>query len=278
MPGIVKMVSARRRRALRALGHHGRPLAHPLPAGRQQAADGRRQRRRHRRPGAAHRHLHRQTQHRPRDAASSATSGTSATAPPAASRTRSTPTRRTASIRSPSRSPTLPAPPAATTLEIAVGSAPPVAEILEPGAGAKFRIGDTVNFVGKGTDAEDGELTGDRLQWNATLHHDEHLHYDAFKGEGEQGSFTLGRPRRRHLRGTLPHRDRQPGSPGHGLCGYQAAARSPTPSTLCPQDCPSPMPAAATRRHSRSRPMSTPNASSRRPPTTPGGLRLRRLV
>ena len=77
------------------------------------------------------------------------------------------------------------------SLEIAVGSAAPTVEILEPATGATFRIGDTVNLVGKGTDANGGALTGDRLQWNATLHHDEHVHYDAFKGEGEQGSLHL---------------------------------------------------------------------------------------
>jgi glucose/arabinose dehydrogenase len=80
---------------------------------------------------------------------------------------------------------------ASDTLEIAVGSGPPVAEILEPGNGAKFRIGDTVNFNGKATDAEDGDLTGANLRWTVTLHHLEHLHYDYFNGEGETGSFRF---------------------------------------------------------------------------------------
>ncbi len=80
---------------------------------------------------------------------------------------------------------------AGDTVEIAVGSAPPVAEILEPGEGAKFRVGQTVNFKGKATDAEDGDLTGANLQWSVTLHHLEHVHYDYFNGEGESGSFRF---------------------------------------------------------------------------------------
>jgi glucose/arabinose dehydrogenase len=78
---------------------------------------------------------------------------------------------------------------ASDSLEIAVGSAPPVAEIVEPGEGAKFRIGQMVNFKGKATDVEDGELAGASLQWSVTLHHLEHVHYDYFNGEGESGSF-----------------------------------------------------------------------------------------
>ena len=70
------------------------------------------------------------------------------------------------------------------SIAIAVGSEPPVAKILEPGDGAKFRIGESINFAGKGTDPDDGDLSGSSLQWNATLHHHEHVHYDAFKGEG----------------------------------------------------------------------------------------------
>jgi hypothetical protein len=77
------------------------------------------------------------------------------------------------------------------TLEIAVGSSPPQAEILTPGEGAKFRIGDTVNFAGRATDAEDGELGGADLQWTVNLHHLEHIHYDFFNGEGTEGSFRF---------------------------------------------------------------------------------------
>ena len=77
------------------------------------------------------------------------------------------------------------------TLEILVGSEPPVAEILEPGDGAKFRIGETIDFRGKGTDPDDGDLGGGRLAWTGILHHNEHVHYDAVKATGESGSFVL---------------------------------------------------------------------------------------
>ncbi len=77
------------------------------------------------------------------------------------------------------------------SLQIAVGSSPPVAEILEPGEGAKFRVGQTVNFEGKATDAEDGDLSGAKPAVGVTLHHLQHLHYDFFNGEGESGSFRF---------------------------------------------------------------------------------------
>ena len=77
------------------------------------------------------------------------------------------------------------------TLEILVGSEPPVAEILEPGDGAKFRIGETIDFRGKGTDPDDGDLGSGRLAWTGILHHNEHVHYDAINATGESGSFVL---------------------------------------------------------------------------------------
>ncbi len=77
------------------------------------------------------------------------------------------------------------------SLEIAVGSSPPQAEILQPGEGAKFRIGDTVDFKGQATDAEDGDLGGAAMQWTVNLHHLEHIHYDFFNGEGTAGSFRF---------------------------------------------------------------------------------------
>ncbi|MCB0148336.1 MAG: PKD domain-containing protein, partial [Caldilineaceae bacterium] len=77
------------------------------------------------------------------------------------------------------------------TLEILVGSEPPVAEILEPGDGAKFRIGETINFRGKGTDPDDGDLGSGRLAWTGILHHNEHVHYDAINATGESGKFVL---------------------------------------------------------------------------------------
>lgn len=77
------------------------------------------------------------------------------------------------------------------TLEILVGSAPPVAEILAPGDGAKFRIGEKITYRGRGVDSDDGELGAGRLTWSGLLHHNEHIHYDAVKATGTEGSFVL---------------------------------------------------------------------------------------
>lgn len=75
------------------------------------------------------------------------------------------------------------------SVEIAVGSEPPVVSILEPAPGTRYRIGDRITFRGAATDAEDGELTGSSLQWTAVLHHNEHVHYDFYNGDGTEGSF-----------------------------------------------------------------------------------------
>ena len=77
------------------------------------------------------------------------------------------------------------------SLAVAVGSAPPVAEILEPGDGARLRLGEPITYRGKAIDPDDGDLGGDSLQWTALLHHNEHIHYDAFKATGHEGSFPF---------------------------------------------------------------------------------------
>jgi PKD repeat protein len=77
------------------------------------------------------------------------------------------------------------------TVAVAVGSAPPVAEILEPGDGARLRLGEPIVYRGRAADPDDGDLGGDSLQWTALLHHDEHIHYDAYKATGHEGSFIF---------------------------------------------------------------------------------------
>lgn len=66
----------------------------------------------------------------------------------------------------------------------------PVATITSPTAATRYRIGDKVTFSGQGTDAEDGPLSGASLQWDAVLHHHDHVHYDYFHGQGATGSFA----------------------------------------------------------------------------------------
>ncbi|MFN7117241.1 MAG: PQQ-dependent sugar dehydrogenase [Saprospiraceae bacterium] len=48
--------------------------------------------------------------------------------------------------------------------------------ITSPNANATYRAGEVLNFVGIGTDPEDGTLTPDNLSWKIDFHHDDHLH------------------------------------------------------------------------------------------------------
>ena len=50
-------------------------------------------------------------------------------------------------------------------------STPPSATILSPSASTLWKVGDTVNFSGMATDAEDGTLPGAALSWSLILHH-----------------------------------------------------------------------------------------------------------
>ena len=75
------------------------------------------------------------------------------------------------------------------SVEIAVGNDPPVAKILRPYPTATLRIGDKVQYVGIGTDTEDGRVALDDMQWKVFLHHDDHVHFDLYRGQGRLGSF-----------------------------------------------------------------------------------------
>ena len=52
----------------------------------------------------------------------------------------------------------------------------PVASIFAPPDGLHYNAGDTVNFSGAGTDAEDGALPPGALSWTIVFHHDDHTH------------------------------------------------------------------------------------------------------
>ena len=79
---------------------------------------------------------------------------------------------------------------AATTLLVNAGSGAPVARILSPAPGAAFGDGDTVAFAGAAQDPEDGPLPPAALAWEATLHHNDHIHTDYFSGTGAKGAFA----------------------------------------------------------------------------------------
>src|SRR5207253_680440 len=59
----------------------------------------------------------------------------------------------------------------AATVNVTVGSKPPVATIVSPATGTKVDIGATVTFQGKGTDPEGGTLPGSALSWTVIIHH-----------------------------------------------------------------------------------------------------------
>lgn len=75
-------------------------------------------------------------------------------------------------------------------IEIRVGEGAPDVQILEPAPGRRYRIGDTVTLQGRASDAEDGPIGGAALTWEALLHHNDHTHFDFYRGSGEHGSFV----------------------------------------------------------------------------------------
>ena len=74
---------------------------------------------------------------------------------------------------------------------ITAGNSKPTATILTPADGSKYTVGSTIVFQGRGTDQEQGTLTGASLAWDVLLHHNEHTHFDFYpKYNGETGSFV----------------------------------------------------------------------------------------
>lgn len=60
--------------------------------------------------------------------------------------------------------------------ETAPSNSAPIAVITTPTAGALFSGGETINYAGVASDANDGQLTGSRFTWWVDLHHDTHTH------------------------------------------------------------------------------------------------------
>ncbi len=80
--------------------------------------------------------------------------------------------------------------PTTATFQISVGNDPPQATILAPQADARYQIGDRVEFEGEGSDGDDGSLADSALQWEIFTHHNDHIHYDTFRGRGKTGRFV----------------------------------------------------------------------------------------
>jgi glucose/arabinose dehydrogenase len=73
------------------------------------------------------------------------------------------------------------------------GNTPPNPVIDTPTTSLQWAVGDTVNFTGHATDAQDGTLTGSALQWTLIQHHcpsNCHTHLLGTAGTGTSGSFA----------------------------------------------------------------------------------------
>jgi glucose/arabinose dehydrogenase len=72
-----------------------------------------------------------------------------------------------------------------------VGGSAPTVRILAPADESAWRVGEPVSLLAEAHDAEDGRLQGASLQWEGKLHHNDHVHIDAFHAEGEAATFTF---------------------------------------------------------------------------------------
>lgn len=78
---------------------------------------------------------------------------------------------------------------ATTTVDVTIGSRPPVATIITPTDGITANIGTAVNFQGTASDPDEA-LSTSALTWNVLLHHNEHIH-PGVTGTGTSGSFVV---------------------------------------------------------------------------------------
>lgn len=76
------------------------------------------------------------------------------------------------------------------SVSVVVNNNPPTAQILTPANGSRYRIGNTIQLSGRGTDPEDGTLPGTRLTWDVRIHHNDHVHFNFFNGTGTNASFV----------------------------------------------------------------------------------------
>jgi glucose/arabinose dehydrogenase len=68
----------------------------------------------------------------------------------------------------------------------------PTGSITSPATGTRYRAGQTINYSGTGTDAEDGTLPASAFTWRVDFHHDAHVHpfLPATSG-AKSGSFVI---------------------------------------------------------------------------------------
>ncbi len=69
---------------------------------------------------------------------------------------------------------------------------PPQGNITSPSVGAKYRAGETIQYAGEGTDAENGTLPASAFTWRVDFHHDDHNHPFLPAASGSKtGAFTI---------------------------------------------------------------------------------------
>jgi glucose/arabinose dehydrogenase len=72
-----------------------------------------------------------------------------------------------------------------------ISNALPTAEILTPTTGNTYVAGATINFSGRGTDPEDGNLSPQSMSWQINFHHNTHHHDEPPRNGISSGSFTI---------------------------------------------------------------------------------------
>ena len=75
------------------------------------------------------------------------------------------------------------------SLNVVVGSTPPVATIDLPAAGAQFTVGQTATYHGSATDPDDGPLPSSALHWTVLLHQ-QHAHSSVYRDHGQWRQFS----------------------------------------------------------------------------------------
>jgi len=84
---------------------------------------------------------------------------------------------------------------ATATVRIDVGNTAPQPTITSPTASQLFRVGETITLRGSAFDAQDGNLTDDRLTWEILLHHNNnHTHPFLAPTVGNNITFTAPAP------------------------------------------------------------------------------------
>jgi len=79
---------------------------------------------------------------------------------------------------------------APVTITVGGGNTPPTPVIDTPSPSRTWAVGDTINFSGHATDAQDGTLPASALSWQVIIHHGDHTHMVETRPGVASGSFN----------------------------------------------------------------------------------------